>query len=52
MPHAVSAGNIKRAEQTMDLVAEVKQEVAELNAKMDAILAHLQVPVPATITRS
>lgn len=44
-------GNIKRAEQTIDLVQDVKTEVATLTAKIDAIMAHLNIPAPATMQR-
>lgn len=44
-------GNIKRAEQTIDLVTEVKSDVAELTAKVDAIMRHLNIPVPQKIER-
>ena len=44
-------GNIKRAEQTIDLVSEVKSDVASLTAKVDAILAHLNIPAPEKMQR-
>ena len=40
-------GNIKRAEQTIDLVTQVQSSVASLTAKVDAILAHLGISAPA-----
>ena len=44
-------GNIKRAEQTLDAVEKVKADVASLTAKVDAILAHMNIPQPATMAR-
>ena len=44
-------GNIKRAEQTIDLVQDVKAEVASLTAKVDAILKHLNIPEPNAMQR-
>ena len=37
-------GNIKRAEQAIDMMQD-------LNAKVDAILAHLNIPAPSTMDR-
>ena len=44
-------GNIKRAEQTLDVVEKVQADVASLTAKVDAILAHLSIPQPTTMAR-
>ena len=44
-------GNIKRAEQTLEMVAKVQNDVADLTAKVDAILAHLNIPAPARMER-
>jgi hypothetical protein len=50
-------GNIQRAEQQLALAAETKNEVAALSAKVDAILAHLNIsppppPQPQTMARN
>ena len=39
-------GNIKRAEQTIDLVSQVQVSVTALTAKIDLIMAHLNIPPP------
>ena len=47
-------GNIKRAEQTIDMVAQLQVSVNSLTAKMDAIMAHLNIappPEPAAMAR-
>ena len=44
-------GNIKRAEQTIDMVGQVQKDVADLNLKIDAIIAHLNITVPEKMER-
>ena len=39
-------GNIQRAEQQLAIAAETRQEIATLSAKVDAILAHLNISPP------
>ena len=45
-------GNIKRAEQTIDMVQKVTDDVSVLAAKVDLILAHLKIPQPAEMERA
>jgi hypothetical protein len=44
-------GNIKRAEQTIDMVAKVQNDVSALTAKVDLILKHLSIPAPDEMKR-
>ena len=44
-------GNIKRAEQTIDMVAKLQGDMSDLTAKVDLILAHLSIPAPEKMER-